>query len=460
MLNLSDIKDELRKRTGIREISLEDDKLVSFLRARISQQKLRTAHDYIHFLNSDSTAAGDEMRLLVGLISNTESFFFRDHGQMDLLRNRILPELIACKQPGERLRVLSAACSTGEELYSVCIMLHELAPKSEVVFDLIGVDINQEALKKAEEGLYSPWSFRGVPNTIMEKYFTMERGKLRLSKEIRQMASFRYYNLVEGVAAFPAAARNEKFDLIICRNVFIYFDDEAIQKSVTGLLALLREGGYLLTGHSELANRHFPDLHTVHFPESFIGRKTDGKPPKPKQTQVIQEVKPAVEPPATKARRTPITRIRLEPETVAPEMPGIPGTSDTISLLNQARLEADTGNTGNAKMICDQVIEKEPFNHLAYFTLGQIANEEGEIEEAIILFNKVIYLESRFYPAYLELATIQSYLGNGKIAEKYRQNAVSILKMLDPGTPAELHSGMTAGDLLAEISSKIHKPIH
>ncbi len=449
MLNFSDIKEELRRQTGIKEICIEDDRLASFLRSRISHNKLRTSQDYINLLKSGTPTADAEMAAIVEMISNTESFFFRDHGQMQLLRSRILPELILKKKPGETLRVLSAACSTGEELYSICIMLRDLTAGSQLKLDLIGVDINHDALKRAREGLYSPWSFRGVPNSTLEKYFTMERGKLRISKDIRSMATFKYFNLVEGAAGFPAEHRGEKFDLIICRNVFIYFDDTAIERAVNGLLDLLNEEGYLLTGHSELANRHFPRLVTVQFPESFIGKKVTGSHAKVKYFAVPETTLPSVKPVAeNKTNRKPVQRINIEPGTEEPT------SASDGDLLQQARRAADLGNNDLAKQLCDRLIEKEPFNHLAYFTLAQIANEEGEIEEAVMLLNKVIYLEKSFFPAYIELATINNYLGNHKTAEKLRLNAINELKMLDPASRPEIYNGATVGEIIAGLGAK------
>lgn len=449
MLNLSDIKEELRRLTGIKEICIEDDRLASFLRSRISQNQLRTSRDYINFLNSETPSAGAEMATLVEMISNTESFFFRDHGQMQLLRARILPELILKKKPDEKLRVLSAACSTGEELYSICIMLKELTAGSPIELELTGVDINQDALKKAREGLYSPWSFRGVPNSTLEKYFTMERGKLRLSTEIRSMATFKYFNLVEGSAGFPAANRESRFDLVVCRNVFIYFDDAAIERSVNGLLDLLNEDGYLLTGHSELANRHFPGLVTMQFPESFIGKKVTGSNAKVKYFPVTEPAMAHMESvPEDSMKRKPVTRIKIEPVTE------LRPAEDSGDLLKQARKAADLGDNDLAKQLCDRVLEKEPFNHLAYFTLAQVANEEGEIEEAFLLFNKVIYLEKSFFAAYIELANINNYLGKHKAAEKLRLNAISELMLLDPDSRPPIYPGSTVAEIIAELGTK------
>lgn len=452
MLNLSDVKEELRKRTGIKELCLEDEKLETFIRGRLSQWKLRSSREYIAFLDSEAPSAHQEVELLIKLVSNTESFFFRDHGQMDLLRSRILPGLIEAKKPGEKLRVLSAACSTGEELYSICIMLHEFHAARSLTLDLTGVDINHEALKKAREGLYSPWSFRGVPNTTIEKYFKIEKGKLRLSPEIRSMAKFRYFNLVDGAKAFPAEDRFEKFDLIVCRNVFIYFDDEAINRSVKGLLELLKEGGYLLTGHSELANKHFETLQIVQFPESFIGKKVSGT--MKAERSVRNETNTLRDSTGTtftrrKTRSKGVEKIRMpfDSMTITPDTEPMPEEKP----VELARIEADLGNADKAKIICDSVIEKDPFNFLAYFTLAQIANEQGEIEEAMLLLNKVIYLNSRYYPAYIELATIHNYLGNHKTADRFRRNAISELEMLDPSSISEIYSGMTVAALLEEL---------
>ncbi|MBW4609364.1 MAG: protein-glutamate O-methyltransferase CheR [Hassallia sp. WJT32-NPBG1] len=224
---------------------------------------------YYQLLESSSQESYQEWQNFVILLTNLESYFFRDKEQFHLLRDRIIPDLIKRKQHNKTIRICSAGCSTGEEPLSIAILLKELIPYPEQwKLMILGVDINQEALKKAKQGIYTPWSLRSIDPEIMQRYFLKFNNQYHLDMEIKQMVKFQYMNLVHN----PFNKENEMIDidLIICRNVFIYFEASAIAKVLNKFNQILQPSGYLLAGHTELCGQDLSHFETKLFPESLV----------------------------------------------------------------------------------------------------------------------------------------------------------------------------------------------
>jgi chemotaxis protein methyltransferase CheR len=211
-----------------------------------------SAQDYYGLLDNNSPEGRVEWSELASQLTTGESYFLRDKEQFSLLRNRILPELIERRGRERLLRIWSAGCASGEEPYSIAILLNELLPSREEWRILIlGSDMNQHALDKAKKGLYTEWSFRQTLPDLRDRYFTGRKDSWEIDGNIRTMVTFSPCNLVSD--PFPSRSNElHDMDLILCRNVFIYFDPETVAR-VTGKFAdTLNEGGYLLTGHGEL----------------------------------------------------------------------------------------------------------------------------------------------------------------------------------------------------------------
>lgn len=500
MNQTQELKQIIAQKTGLIELGRDDAKLLIYFRGRMQSLGYSSLHQYSELLSGDSPETNVELKRIAIDFSNTESFFFRDHGQMRLLRETILPELVIKNQNTRTLNILSAASSSGEELYSIAIMLSEILPdyKSWRI-TLLGVDINHDAIKKAENGVYSKWSFRSVPEETISKYFVNKNNDLIISENIKKMVFFRYFNLVDNISSFPLKGSESTFDLIICRNVFIYFETTGITKAVTNLTHLLKRNGYLLTGHSELANMHFPGLKPVAFPDSFIYQKTDyrqepnidlshleyfiqadtKKVPKPqpaKKTKISVDLPPlsaneSLFPEDKTNREERITDTFPEAGVEKLISEGAIAEAESITrnflkndhgniqaLLTLANICANRGLREEARICCDLVLENDAFNHVACFILGQLANEEGETENALLLFNKVLYLNHEFFPALIELAAIYEFQGESKKARKLRQNAIGKISKLNPDSPIVFYKNMKADKLIEELR-KMTEPL-
>jgi chemotaxis protein methyltransferase CheR len=188
---------------------------------------------------------------LVAAITVGESYFFRDKNQMHLLEKTILPHLIQQKKNTHTLKIWSAGCSTGEEIYTIAMLLSELIPNvGGWDLQLLATDINTTAMEKAVAGIYGQWSMRSISEDCMQRYFVKNGRTYTLSSKIRKLVNFRYLNLSDN--SYPSVLNGiNEIDLILCRNVLIYFDNECVAKIMKNLSACMAKDAYLLLGASD-----------------------------------------------------------------------------------------------------------------------------------------------------------------------------------------------------------------
>jgi len=184
---------------------------------------------------------------VVDALSTNETFFFRDKTPFELLRETVVPELFAAKGRGARLKVWCAACSTGQEPYSVAMTFEEMrAVGTPIEADIVATDLSERVLEKARAGVYSQFEVqRGLPITLLLKYFSKQGESWRVNDRLRAQVDFRRLNLLEPFSAMG------QFDVIFCRNVLIYFDSETKRRTLERLAGHLHERGFLILGGSE-----------------------------------------------------------------------------------------------------------------------------------------------------------------------------------------------------------------
>jgi chemotaxis protein methyltransferase CheR len=236
----------IRERSGLTfpEIRVRD--VEASIERAIKRHRLGGLPDLLRTLDADAPTRD----ALVAELTIGETYFKRDPAQFELLRRRILPELLASRPPSRPLRIWSAGCASGEEPYSIAMLLDELGASGRA--QIIGTDISRPRLVDAQRAVYSKWSLRGSTPVMREKYF-LERGRYyELIPRIREQVEFRYLNLAED--RFPSlAAGIWGMDLILCRNVLIYFDRATVDRVAGKLLASLSEDGWLVLGASDPA---------------------------------------------------------------------------------------------------------------------------------------------------------------------------------------------------------------
>lgn len=258
----------IAERTGLKLRENDQEVFEAVIFSRVQKLRFSFPENYYQLLESDKEESHNEWENLISEITNSESFFFRDKGQFKLLRNRIFPKIIQEKKGDKILRICSAGCSTGEEPYSIAILLKDLMPDlQEWTVTILGVDIDSVAIKKAKRGIYRPWSFRRVDPDIKQRFFTEKNGVYYIAEDIKQMVSFQTVNLVRD--SFSNLEFNLEFmDLILCRNVFIYFSDSAIETVLNKFHDALNPFGYLLVGHAELHSQKPNQFQVKLFEES------------------------------------------------------------------------------------------------------------------------------------------------------------------------------------------------
>jgi chemotaxis protein methyltransferase CheR len=236
----------IRERAGLTfpEIRVRD--VEASIERAIKRHRMAGLSDLLKVLDADAPTRD----ALVAELTIGETYFQRDPAQFELLRRRILPELLASRPPNRPLRIWSAGCASGEEPYSIAMLLDELGAAGRA--QIIGTDISRPRLVDAQRAVYSKWSLRGSTPAMRKKYF-LERGRYyELIPRIREQVEFRYLNLAED--RFPSlAAGIWGMDLILCRNVLIYFDRATVDRVASRLLASLSEDGWLVLGASDPA---------------------------------------------------------------------------------------------------------------------------------------------------------------------------------------------------------------
>ncbi|MDX1530907.1 MAG: protein-glutamate O-methyltransferase CheR [Rhodothermales bacterium] len=241
------------ERSGIRFRDNKRYLLESRLTRRLEALGLDGFEAYLGLLRSPRGHA--EFDALFNAVTINETFFFRHADQHRHFARELLPELIErrLRAGGRRVRLWSAACSTGDEPYTLALLIQEevQARYPAVAFDIVGTDINTEVLAQAREGLYEAYAVRTIPAPLRQRYFREEAGprgpRYRLDARLRRMVRFQRLNLIE--RASPSHPKD--VDAVFCANVLIYFDAASKQAAAANLYDALRPGGYLLVGTSE-----------------------------------------------------------------------------------------------------------------------------------------------------------------------------------------------------------------
>jgi chemotaxis protein methyltransferase CheR len=268
--------------TGLQIRPQDQTALLQKILTRMKAIKLALPEKYYQLLANNNQESKNEWRKLVLLLTINESYFMRDKGQFALLEKVIFPELIEHKRKLHKalgikptLRIWSAGCSTGEEPYSLAIILKQLIPDWERWEILVlGTDINEKAIEKAQHGIYSNWSFRLVDPELQKRYFNRHALEWEIDQKLRRCVNFSCINLASD--NYPNIAQNiYNMDLIMCRNVFVYFEAKYISLVLKKFSKTLRPGGYLMTGHAEVHGQIMNEFKVKIFPESIVYQAKD-----------------------------------------------------------------------------------------------------------------------------------------------------------------------------------------
>jgi chemotaxis protein methyltransferase CheR len=230
-------------------------------------------HQTLDQLYAAAAAGGPAWEAIVARLTIGETYFFRNMPQFDALRQHIIPELLRRREATRGLRIWSAGCATGEEPYSVAITVGDMLPADHFWHvSILATDINAQFLTRAREALYGEWSFRETPDELRSRFWAREQGRWRLRPQIRRMVSFARLNLAE--PCYPSVANGTcALDLLLCRNVTIYFDDLTTRQVVERFYNALAPGGWLIVGHTEPQASVYQRFEVHNFPHTVVYRK-------------------------------------------------------------------------------------------------------------------------------------------------------------------------------------------
>lgn len=240
------LRDQIYKRTGMFFSDTSKYLIQKRLSPRAKELNFDSFQKYFYFLQYDPRSEA-EFDHIYDLVTTNETYFFREPAQLAALVEEIIPELLAKKQI-QKVRIWSAGCSSGEEPYSIAMLLEEAGLYGKASIEIFGSDLNQLVLAKARRGTYRESAFRSTTEALRDRYFTKEADHTwRISDEIRNRVSFGRLNIYDEARVSLVGY----IDVVICRNVIIYFDDASKKTVINGFYNRLVDGGYLLLGHSE-----------------------------------------------------------------------------------------------------------------------------------------------------------------------------------------------------------------
>lgn len=243
------LRDIIYARCGISFSDAKKYLLETRLQRRLEERNLKSFEDYYYFITYDANRES-ELTYLINSIVTNETSFFRDLPQLDVFRKGVVQKVVdeKMKAGGKTFKIWSAACSTGEEPYTLAMMLMEegLHLKGWAL-DILGSDICDNVLRAAEAGCYESYSLRNTPEAYIRKYFTRGAEGFSVGKKVSEIVKYRKINLIDSFETRMIKG----MDVVFCRNVLIYFDDASKKKVIGHIYDSMNKGGYLFVGFSE-----------------------------------------------------------------------------------------------------------------------------------------------------------------------------------------------------------------
>ena len=493
--------------------------LLRGVRSAAEEQSIEDVEAYIEDLVSGPLKKRS-IEILARHLTVGETYFLREPKVFEALEKKVLPELIRERwQKEKRLRIWSAGCCTGEEAYSIAILLNRMLPDIQNWnIKILATDLNPFFLKKASAGVYREWSFRGAPYWLKENYFkTTEDNSFEILPKIKRMVQFQYLNLVEDV--YPSIYNDTNaMDLIFCRNVLMYFSQKQVKRVIHRFHHSLLDNGHLIVASSETSHLFYPKFMTVNYPGAIFYRKDNKSINEgirfvdnsndfignaillsPNSLQQVDSSEEDEDVAGTTYVEDYQTQIAVEttashPEEAEPEIltdmqvegtPNLehqyqvanrlyeqgeyaqtveviekivqqePDNAPIITLLSKSF--ANQGKLNDALMWCERVINLEKLNPEGYHLRAVILQEQGNLDEAMTSLKRALYLDPDFTLAYFMLGNLTHQTGKAMESQKYFRNALHLLGRYEREDVLPGSEGMTVGRLTELIQIMLNK---
>jgi chemotaxis protein methyltransferase CheR len=407
---------------------------------------------------------------LVRHLTVGETYFFRDKRLFELLGTDLLPSLIRERKGSSRyIRLWSAACSTGEEAYSLAILLLTLIQvPGEWDIRIFATDINPKALERARTGVYSSWSFRDVLPVAMARFFSETKdGHFVIDPAVRELVTFKRQNLAKD--HFPLMQTGAAgMDLILCRNVLMYLTPGNAANVTAHLAASLIEGGYLIVSPQEVSLSSFPTLSLEERGGVLIYQKgginevrtvdtSESKfPTLPARDVDITQAQDPIE--DLWVQRLPDGVVEDSSSGVSStnDLTPVPGLSSQVCPPDEVLLACALANQGmvsDALLCCERALLRDPLNPRVHLIRASILQESGDLSAAARAFRQAIFADPDFVPAHIALARLSALQGKSKDAKRHLGNVISALATVPDDGAVEGMDGMQAGQVRALVRS-------
>lgn len=407
-----------------------------------------TVTDYVQALSGNSLDG--EWENLIPLVTIKESYFFRAPQQFEIIRQQVLPELMRARAQSRHLRIWSAACARGEEPSTLAMILNEEPALEGWDWTIVATDVDEGALAGARLGLYGERAVNQVPPHLLERYF-QKRGKLfEFDGGLRSRILYRQLNLAQPPFGLPF----EECDLVLIRNVLIYFRRPLQRWVVAHIGRILSPAGYLFLGASETLWQVQDDLEAVDLGSCFCYRhRTGPAPAAPAPPPPVVKAKPPAPPPAptpapapapsldeTWARRggkwsrgpvpsAPEPKPCEEPAPRAPASPApVNAPFGVPELLARAARDLSENRISEASRAIEQVMATDPSEPAAYTLEGFLHDLSGRPDDAVASYRAALYLAPALFQARVLLADCLLRLGNRDLARHQYREALSTLE--------------------------------
>ncbi len=420
-----------------------------------------------------------------------ETYFLREKRTLDVIEKRIFPSLIRARERTDRrIRIWSAGCCTGEEPFTLAILLDQMIPDIQNWnISILATDINPTFLVKATRGIYREWSFRGTPQWLRDRFFIKHSDEeWEILPHLKKMVRFTYLNLVEDV--YPTVFNDTNaMDLVFCRNVMMYFHPMQMQRTVDRFHRTLVEDGWLIVGASESSNVYFSQFKSQYYPGAICYQKKQHRDKEESISRMMWA--DAVDTISQSSTSQPIAPslpekgiekdIPCDPDDVQSDQSEIisdddllnqaeilyqkgfyteteeivkkilaKNTKDVRAMTLMAKVLANKGMLSDALVWCRKAITVDKLNPQFHHLCASILEEQGAVDEAVQALRHALYLDSDFVLAHFMMGNLLRHKGRLGDAEKCYHNALSLLDSYDHEEVLPESDGIVAGRL-AEI---------
>jgi chemotaxis protein methyltransferase CheR len=479
----------------------EDEKLdylADILRERLEAGGRDRVEDYLERL---SGGPPDEVRALAQRLTVGETYFFRYLDHFRAFAEVVLPDRARHQGSGRRLRILSAGCASGEEAYTLAILVREhFSGDSSWDVQIRGIDINPSMIDKATQGRYSAWSLRETPAEMRDRWFQARGRDFQLDERVRSAVSFEERNLLDEDPSFWQLG---SFDVVFCRNVIMYFTPEVMRSVVARITRSLTAGGFLFLGHAETLRGVSQEHHLRHTHQTFYYQRRDADPvadsgpvepiarggsavaapllsaalglDDSSWVDVIQGASDRIAQLSRAPRTPPTTLPSTQPPAVArqPEwdlrpavemlrqerfadamdlLQTLPAASrtDTDAQLLRAVLLTNAGKLAEAESVCQQILSADELHAGAHYLVALCRDHAGDRRAALEHDQAATYLDVGFAMPHLHLGLLARRSGDSAQARTELERALSLLAQEDAARIL-LYGGGFSREALVEL---------